>query len=248
MRHTLTRIISKRPALLCMVCLAILLFSPMPAAKAQGIPKLRASAVEAEGLKDGSAAVALNLEDNPGLWGMRIKVTFDASVLTLVSAESGGLFGKDDLFLPERKGGGQLVFLAVTEQMQDVKANGTLATLHFQVAEGASAQACPVTVEVLEAVNFSGVRCEVDTADGIAQVDVPAAQENADKQEEAAQNPLPLPGTEKSTPAYLPQPPQNATGGGRQGNPLFWIVLGGIVLTLAAGGSICWYILKKDSL
>ena len=40
--------------------------------------------------------VTIDLKDNPGIWGMKIKVGYDHSIFTLTSVENGGIFDKDD--------------------------------------------------------------------------------------------------------------------------------------------------------
>lgn len=253
MNHKFTKIIPGRLTLLYTVCLAILFFSPMPVVKAEGVAKLLASAVDMGGEKDRKAAVALHLEENPGLWGMRLKVTFDASVLTLMSVDSGGLFGKDDVFLPENKNNnGQMIFLVTANQPKDVSANGTLATLQFDVVKGSSAGNSPVTVEVIEAVNFAGTRFQVTTT-GIS-VATPTLQKKSTdsaeiKEGSSTQNTADADEAFK-TPEDA-QPPRKETDGAAVNAPekskkrfFVWIAFCTIALAGMTGG-VYWYVVRR---
>ena len=104
-------------------------------------PKLVVSDVRTQAGKQ--ITVTVSLENNPGIAGLDLRLTYDASVLTLDNVANGGMFsgfssGRNILF----------------DENGDVTDDGTLMTLTFTVADGAEAGEYAIGITVRGATNY----------------------------------------------------------------------------------------------
>lgn len=102
-----------------------------------GQPEIIVSSVTAK--KGGQVTVDVNVENNPGILGMTLSVSYDSKVLTLTAAESGDAL-KDVLsFTPAKnlKSGCSFVWYGTTLRSQQIK-DGCILRLTFKVNTAAS--------------------------------------------------------------------------------------------------------------
>lgn len=157
--------IGKTLAVLCMTfCMLLLSFSTATTVNAQSAAKLTTSSVTAE--RGNTVAVTFALEENPGIWGLKYKVGYDHSALTLKSVTKGSIFEEGDVVLPDSLDREQFVFAAASKQLTDIKTNGTVVTLNFAVTNEAAAKAYPITLEVTQAINLAGEDVNIAAANG----------------------------------------------------------------------------------
>ena len=161
--------IQKMFAVLCMLCIMLTLFPKMVTVNAQNTAKLTTSAITAK--KGDTVAVTFNLEGNPGIWGLKFKVGYDHTALTLTSVTNGNVFDESDVVLPGSLSREQFVFLAVSNKLENVTGNGTVVTLNFSVTDSAAVQSYPVTVEITQAINVSGEDVKLSAAKGSVTVE-----------------------------------------------------------------------------
>ena len=96
---------------------------------------------------DRDVAVSVRVGNNPGILGMTLSVSYDESAMVLNSADNGEAF-RGVLTMShskEYKSGCMFTWDGVDLSKDDVK-DGTILTLHFDIADGAEAGAHPVTV------------------------------------------------------------------------------------------------------
>ena len=108
----------------------IVLMMLSPAASAQGEPTIKISSVTAENEK--TVAVKVFIENNPGMWGMDLRISYDKTKLTLVKAENGEVYSKEEWTEGNLKGE-QYILSYARNDFQDTKNNGLLATLIFEI-------------------------------------------------------------------------------------------------------------------
>lgn len=153
---------------LCVSCILLTCFVGSMTVSAKGMAKLTASTVSAERGSIVSVAIALN--DNPGIWGIKFKVGYDHSALTLASVSNGNIFTDDDVTLPETLNKEQFVYYACSDELKNITTNGTVVTLKFRVSENAALSSYPITVSLTQAVNVSGKNVNMDTQNGTIDV------------------------------------------------------------------------------
>ncbi len=149
---------------LCVSCILLTCFVGSTTVSAQSITKLTASTVSAERGSIVSVAIALN--SNPGVWGIKFKVGYDYSALTLASVTNGNIFADDDVTLPETLTKEQFVYYACSNELKDITTNGTVVTLKFKVSENAPFSTYPITVSLTQAINVAGKNVNVDIQNG----------------------------------------------------------------------------------
>lgn len=154
----------KSLAVLSIICILLACFVGVLPVSASGRATLTASAVETE--KGDTVDVAFRLEENTGIWGLKFKVGYDHSVLTLTSVKNGSIFSDEEITLPESLDKEQFVFLACSSQLKNINKNGTVATLKFTVAKDAELKSYPITVSVTQAINASGKNIKMNAKDG----------------------------------------------------------------------------------
>ena len=86
-----------------------------------------------------TVTVDITIENNPGILGMTLKVTYDESILTLTAVKRGDAMSALTFTPPKNLSSGcMLPFDALEIYDEDIK-DGTVATLTFAVAENADA-------------------------------------------------------------------------------------------------------------
>jgi len=149
---------------LCVSCILLTYFVGSMTVSAKSVVKLTASTVSAE--RENIVSVAISLNNNPGIWGIKLKVGYDHSALTLSSVSNGNIFTDDEVTLPETLTKEQFVYYACSDELKDITANGTVVTLKFKVSENAVFTTYPITVSLTQAVNVSGKNVNMDTQNG----------------------------------------------------------------------------------
>lgn len=99
-------------------------------------------------------AVTVSLNDNPGLTVLRIQVTYDRSVMTLIGVDDAGKLG-DNLHSKELDSFPYVLYWKNSMAKQNFTEDGVLATLRFKVAQDALAteSAVELTVAKTDALN-----------------------------------------------------------------------------------------------
>lgn len=110
--------------------------------------------------------VNVSLENNPGIWGLKFKVDYDHSAFKLLSADCGTVFAKTDITEPENLEKESYVFLGCAGAIEDIKTDGTVITLTFQVAKDAEVKDYQVSVTVSQAVNAAGNEIDIAAQNG----------------------------------------------------------------------------------
>lgn len=137
-------------------------------ASAAGTAKVTVSSCTVE--RGASASVSFNLEGNPGIWGLKLRISYDHSALTLKSVAAGTVFESGELTLSENLNKDPYVVVASGNSLENKTANGTIVTLNFTVNSDAAFKAYPVTVEVSQANNVAGDKVSINSADGSVSV------------------------------------------------------------------------------
>lgn len=163
-------------AALCMLGILFLSRPAVLAVNAEGDAMLRASAV----VEESRATVTVALEGNPGIWGLKFKVGYDHSALTLKSVEKGDVFEKSEVVLPDSLDREEFVFVAASSRLEDITADGNLATLNFLVKDGASVKPYPVTLELIQAINAEGEDVDITATIGEDVIEIRGLKESYD--------------------------------------------------------------------
>lgn len=162
---------------LCMLCMVCMTCFGTMSVYAGGNAKLTASECTAERGK--TVSVTLNLEGNPGLWGLKFKVGYDHSALKLTSVTNGIVFPGEEVIPPESLDKEQYVFLGTGGNLEDIQTNGEMVTLKFEVAKEAAFADYPIDVEIIQAINADGKEISIAAEDGRISVQ-PEAQLQAE--------------------------------------------------------------------
>lgn len=149
-------------AVISLICL-LLAFGAVTA-NAAGTAKITVSSCTVE--RDAIASVAFKLEENPGIWGLKLRIHYDHSALTLKSVTTGSVFEKDEFVLSQDLDKAPYVVVASGNSLENKTANGAIVTLDFTVSSEAELKAYPVTVEVSQANNVEGKKISVNIVDG----------------------------------------------------------------------------------
>lgn len=153
---------------LCMLCMVCMTCYGTMFVHAEGDVKLTASTSKAERGK--TVSITLDLEGNPGLWGIKFKVGYDHSALKLTSVANGTIFSEEDVVLPDSLDKEKYVFLASAGQLENIRDDGQIVTLNFEVAEDAAIQDYPVTLEITQAINVDGEEIGIEAINGSVMV------------------------------------------------------------------------------
>lgn len=179
--------IKKGFAVMCMLCL--MLSFGTEKASAEGAAKVTASSCSAE--NGAGVSVAIRLDENPGIWGLKLRISYDASVMTLKSVSTGSVFDSGELTLSEKLDKNPYVVLATANQLTDKTGNGNIVTLNFTVKEDAALGAYPVSVEVSQASNIEGNDVSVTPVSGTVTVEKAKEPEKPAPEPPAVEKPVP---------------------------------------------------------
>lgn len=149
-------------AILCLVCL-LACFGTVRASAA-GNARITVASCSAD--QKASVSVAVRLDGNPGLWGLKLRIGYDASAMTLDAVDTGSLFSEDELTFSESLSKNPYVIVASRGKLENLTGDGSLVTLKFSVKAGAEQKEYPVTVEIVQAVNVAGENVSIDAANG----------------------------------------------------------------------------------
>ncbi len=125
--------------LISTMCTAVISVS----AQTSGEPTIILDSVETQ--KGNEVAVKICVENNPGIWGMDIKIAYDRSDLTLISVDNGDFFQNSewtkgdleaDTYILSYEAGG---FDDITSK------SGVLAVLNFKVSDNPSSEEYDIT-------------------------------------------------------------------------------------------------------
>lgn len=119
-----------------------------------------------------SVTVPVTLGGNPGLFILRLNVSYDADKLVYAGVENGEIFKADNVIFNNVENG-ELVLYFEASGDADVVANGVLANLKFNVVDdNAVAGDTDVCVEVEEAVNYAGKDVYILSSNGVVSIDL----------------------------------------------------------------------------
>ncbi len=107
-------------------------------------PTVLLESVEAENGTE--VSVRVFIQNNPGIWGMDLRLSYDESALTLIGVENGNFFA-DSEWTKGNLSSHTYILSYEADGFDDVtKENGILATLRFKVSDTASEGAHTVSV------------------------------------------------------------------------------------------------------
>ena len=120
------------------------------------------SAADIETMRGQEFELTLNLDQNPGLWGMWSQVNFDNSAFELLGYTAGDVFSEENFTTQNDLSKDNFLFVATNDNIQDTTASGKLITLKFRVKDDAPEKAYSINTKVLQATNAQGevVQCE----------------------------------------------------------------------------------------
>lgn len=230
MKHKNRNGIGRISVVLCMLCMLLAAFPVTLTVNAESAARLTTSAVTTE--REEVAAVTFMLEGNPGIWGLKIKVDYDHSALTLQSVTNGSIFEENDVTVPYSLAREQYVFVAASNKLEDTIANGSLVTLNFLVEKDAAAGTYPIMAEVTQAINCASEDINIDVVSGSVTVNV--VDEPAPSETKPVAAPVSAVTEQEEAGTAL------LTGSAKTGddsNLILWIVLAAFAL---AGGGACY--------
>lgn len=159
------------------LCLLLLFGLGGITAEAAGTAKITASSCTVE--RGAAASVSFNLSGNPGIWGLKLRIQYDHSALTLKSVTTGSVFQEDEITLSETLDKDPFVVVASGNKLENKTADGTVITLDFSVNSDAEYKSYPVTVEVTQANDVAGNKVSVDSENGSVVVAKQTSEETA---------------------------------------------------------------------
>ena len=154
------------PKVLAVISLLCLLFSlgAVTVSAASTTANVTVSSCTVE--RGTAASVAFNLEGNPGIWGIKLRIQYDHSALTLESINGGVVFEEGELTFSQDLSKDPYVVLASGTTLENKTADGAIVTLNFTVSSNAEFKSYPVTAEVSQAYSVDGNKVNVDSIDG----------------------------------------------------------------------------------
>ena len=109
---------------------------------------------DAVGAPGEEIALSLTVSRNPGFNFLKVKIRYDASVLSLVSCEP---VGRDGCFFEASRTADVLPYVLVFASAGNVDGDGTLAHLRFRIADGAPEESSAVSVSVEQCFDEDGL-------------------------------------------------------------------------------------------
>ena len=156
------RKVGKKLAVLSLFCLLVSLGTVT--VNAENAAKITVSSCTVG--KDAAASVSFNLEGNPGIWGLKLRIHYDHSALTLNSVSTGNVYSEDEIIVSEDLGKDPFVVVASGNMLENKTADGTIVTLNFTVNSNAEIKSYPITVEISQANNVAGEEISIRTVEG----------------------------------------------------------------------------------
>ena len=83
-------------------------------------------------------SIKVTVENNPGVWGMDIKISYDKEALTLMSVDNGNFYQNSEWTKGNLKGDVYILSYEAGELEDITTTSGTLATLNFKVNDSAT--------------------------------------------------------------------------------------------------------------
>ena len=74
-------------------------------------------------------SITIDIKNNPGIWGLKFKVGYDHSALTLTSAKNGNVFDNEDATLPSALDKEEFIYLAYLNSLKNNTTDGTILAL-----------------------------------------------------------------------------------------------------------------------
>lgn len=113
-----------------------MIFSVCTVSSAAETPTITVESVG--GTSGGDVSVKVTVENNPGLWGMDLRIDYDKSAMTLTSVENGDFFAASEWTKGNLESDTYILSYEANEIEDITKASGTLAILNFTLKEGLS--------------------------------------------------------------------------------------------------------------
>ena len=126
--------------------------------------KIRGTSCTAE--RGDTVSVSINLENNPGIWGLKLRIQYNDSALTLKSVNAGNVFKESELTLSGELNKNPYIIVALGSDLKDKKTSGSIVTLEFKVSEEADYESYPVNIEVSQAINMDREKINVSVDNG----------------------------------------------------------------------------------
>lgn len=98
------------------------------------------------------AKITLSIENNPGIVGLTLQISYDESAMTLSNAENGTAIKGENITFTPPKSGSNFVWSGTSVKSDEVS-DGTLLTLTFDISENAKLGEYPISVSCLNAVD-----------------------------------------------------------------------------------------------
>lgn len=153
---------------------AVMLICSGKTAYAAEQAELSGGNVDAENGK--TVQYAVTLENNPGLWAVKFKASYDSEALKLTAVKAGDIFTEEEITPPQELTDTPYVFLGVKNTLEDTDKEGVVVTLEFEVDKDAQAKDYEVKLEVTQAINLEGQDISVAAKNGNVSV-VPCIHE-----------------------------------------------------------------------
>ena len=115
-------------------------------------------------------SIIVDIKNNPGIWGLKFKVSYDHTALTLTSVKNGTVFDNEDTVLPSTLDKEEFVYLAYLNSLKNNTGNGTIVTLNFTVNEAAEFKPYIIGVNVTQAINVDSEDITLKANDGAVSV------------------------------------------------------------------------------
>ena len=150
--------------LLCTVCVVIALLSTVTGVYAAGAASVSGSTTSAE--KGDTVTVSFSLSKNPGIWGAKGEITYDNSVMTLKSVESGNVFSAGEVMLGENLKQNPFVFAATGNTIENKTKDGTLIKATFVMKDDVPPGDYAVGLRISQLINVDGADVAVSISGG----------------------------------------------------------------------------------
>ncbi|MCI5938080.1 MAG: SH3 domain-containing protein [Eubacterium sp.] len=114
--------------------------------------------------------ITVDLKNNPGIWGMKFRIGYDHSALTLTSVQNGNVFGDEDVSWSTDLNKEESVYLAYLNTLQNNTANGTVLKLEFTASNTAEFKPYIISLKIDQAINVKEEDIAVQANDGAVSV------------------------------------------------------------------------------